>query len=176
MILIGLGSNLTTEQFKSSKEVIEAALKLFADYGIDVIKISKFYETEPVPKSDQPWFVNVVASVATKYNASELLRKLHAIENELGRVRRERWEARTIDLDLLCYNKEIIPEEKKWLEVSKYPSYDQPIIPHSRLHERDFVLIPLLEISKEWKHPVLKKTALQMLTDKKSNEIVKVLG
>ncbi len=175
MILIGLGSNLTTQKYVSSKYVLEAALEAFSKYNIFIVTKSKFYETEPIPKSDQPWFVNAVVSVKTGHNALELLNILHEIEQSLGRVRRDKWEARVIDLDLLCYDEQIYPNLAEWRIASKTPLQDKPVIPHARLHERNFVLIPIIDISRDWIHPVLNKNVLNLLKDRQSDEIVRVL-
>lgn len=176
MIVIGLGSNLTTGKYSTSKEILEAAISLLINKGLDVIKVSNFYETEPVPKSDQPWFVNAAICVETSLSANELLRTLHDVENELGRVRKERWEARIIDLDLLCYNNLIFPNETEWSYKLSEDMPDGAIIPHIRLHERDFVLIPMNEIAADWMHPIFNKNTQNMLNELDSAGIVRLLS
>ena len=112
---------------------------------------SSWYRSAPLPASDQPWFVNGVAEVKTTLSAEELLQALHAIESDYGRVRQRRNESRTLDLDLLCYDDQVI---------------DQPnacVVPHPRLHERAFVLLPLAELVPRWRHPVSGLTAAEML-------------
>ena len=156
VILIGLGSNLCGAEFSNPREVLVAALKEMADCGIAVKKLSRFYESEPVPKSDQPWFVNAVVAVETELSAESLLHKLHEIEANLGRERRIKWEARIIDLDIIGYEKQILPSAALW------PA-GPIIIPHPRLHERLFVLYPLRDICPDWKHPVLDKTAGELI-------------
>jgi len=175
MILIGLGSNLTTEEFSSSKAILVAVMEALGEHDIEVVKKSNFYETEPMPKSDQPWFVNAVISIETDHSALELLAILHDIERNMGRVRKVKWEARIIDLDLLCYNDEIHPNLEKWHKVREDISSKLPIIPHARLHERDFVLIPMADISADWKHPVLNKTVENMLKAHNSAGVVRIL-
>lgn len=175
MILIGMGSNLTTEEFSSSKKILEAAMDALSEHGVKVLKCSKFYETEPVPKSDQPWYVNAVIAVKTSLGPLELLKKLHEIEKMLGRVRRERWEARVIDLDLLCYDDFVTPEKNEWREAAKISTAGQPVIPHARLHQRDFVLIPLQDVSATWVHPVLGENVEKMLGKQDSIGIVRLL-
>ncbi|MDG1859759.1 MAG: 2-amino-4-hydroxy-6-hydroxymethyldihydropteridine diphosphokinase [Emcibacteraceae bacterium] len=173
MILIGLGSNLTTEEYATSKEILEAAIVQLNENNIVVRKKSSFYETEPVPKSDQPWFVNAVVQVDTNLNAIDLLKRLHEIEHDLGRVRRERWEARIIDLDLLCYNNDIYPSKDQWAKVRKDIGPSFTVIPHGRLHERDFVLIPMRDIAPDWMHPIFEKTTENMLDQLVSVGIVR---
>lgn len=176
MIVIGLGSNLTTEKYLTSKEILEAAISLLREKGLDVRKVSNFYETEPVPKSDQPWFVNAAIRVETSFAADNLLNILHDVENELGRVRKERWEARIIDLDLLCYNDLIVPNEKIWLKKVKEEVLKGVIIPHIRLHERDFVLIPMSDVAADWQHPIFKKNTQKLLDDLVSVGTVRLLS
>ncbi|WP_339860895.1 2-amino-4-hydroxy-6-hydroxymethyldihydropteridine diphosphokinase [Paremcibacter congregatus] len=158
MILLGLGSNLTGGVYDSQQAVLMAALAQMADRGIHVEKLSPFYETEPVPKSDQPWFVNAVAAVTTDLAPRSLLKALHDIEENLGRSRRIRWEARIIDLDILAYDDKILPSEDAWSEKAEALLPDDIIIPHPRLHERLFVLKPLSDLAPMWRHPVFGDT------------------
>jgi 2-amino-4-hydroxy-6-hydroxymethyldihydropteridine diphosphokinase len=165
MILIGLGSNLTTPEFSSSEVIIEYALNELSKYDVFINQRSKFYKTEPVPKSDQPWFVNAVVSVDTNHKALSLLDILHQIERSMGRIRKHRWEARVIDLDLLAYHNEIYPDQESWKEMAELDVPNQLIIPHGRMHERNFVLIPLSEITETWEHPVLAMSVKDMLNE-----------
>lgn len=149
MILIGLGGNLASAVGPPAT-TIDAALAQFQLYGIVVVARSHFYESEPVPRSDQPWFVNAVARVETALMPDDLLARLHAIEHSFGRVRRERNEARTLDLDLLDYDGLIHNDSTLTL-------------PHPRLHERAFVLKPLLELAPDWRHPASDMAAADLL-------------
>lgn len=130
------------------------ALDLLAyDVG-PIIKRSGFYETAPWGFSDQNNFVNLVAELETSLRPRQLLSRILAIEQDLGRIRQksEGYSGRTIDIDILFYGDAIINE-------------DGLIIPHPRMKERRFVLVPLEEVSPEKVHPVLKKTVNQMLND-----------
>ena len=98
-----------------------------------VLRTSRVYETEPVGGPPQPAFLNAVAEVETRLEPRELLDACLAAEDALGRVRAERWGPRTIDLDVLTYDDEVVDE----------PGLQ---IPHPRIHERAFVLVPLLEL------------------------------
>ena len=142
MILIGIGSNLAPPPYSAPREVAEAALAALPGAGIDVVAHSSWYFSEPVPVSDQPWFVNAVAAVATGLDAPALLAALLALEGRFGRERGARNAARTLDLDLLDYDG----------FVCATPAL---VLPHPRLHERRFVLEPLREIAPDWRHPVL---------------------
>lgn len=102
MIFIGVGSNLPSERYGSPLETCRAALAAVAAAGVTISRRSRWYESAPVPPSGQPWFVNAVAEVATELPPESLLAILHGIEEKFGRVRRERNEARILDLDLLA--------------------------------------------------------------------------
>lgn len=140
MILIALGSNLATGVWKSPVDICLAALARLEVLGVRICALSRFYETAPVPVSDQPWFVNAVASVDCDLPAEALLALLHQVEAEFGRVRRAVNEARLLDLDLIDHNGMIN-------EVG-------PVLPHPRLSGRAFVLYPLYDVAPGWCHPV----------------------
>jgi 2-amino-4-hydroxy-6-hydroxymethyldihydropteridine diphosphokinase len=147
MILMGLGANLPSATHGGPAETLTAALATLAADGISVLKRSRWYETAPVPKSAQPWYVNGVAALATELAPGALLARLHAIEAAFGRVRGERNGPRPIDLDLLAYGDLI--------------RSDWPVLPHPRLAERAFVLLPLAEVAPDWRHP---KSGVGVLT------------
>ena len=150
MILIGLGGNLNSPVFGPPRETLTAALAAVEHEGISILSRSGWYRSEPFPRSSQPWFVNAVVSVATELGACELLAVLQAIETRFGRVRAERNAARILDLDLLAYHG----------IVMQTPTL---ILPHPRLHERRFVLVPLVEIAPDWPHPRLARTGSELL-------------
>lgn len=142
MILLGLGSNLTTGRFKSSQDVLESALNALEKRNIRIVRRSSWYRSAPLPPSDQPWFVNGVAWAETSLSPQALLEALHAVEAEYGRVRGAPNASRTLDLDLLAYGDRVI-DEPGGLKL-----------PHPRLAERAFVLQPLAELAPRWRHPV----------------------
>jgi 2-amino-4-hydroxy-6-hydroxymethyldihydropteridine diphosphokinase len=143
MILIGLGANLPSGA-GAPAETLAAALAALEQEGVRIEKRSRFYRTAPVPASDQPDYVNAVAIVATSLDPKALLLLLQKIETRFGRVRGARNAARTLDLDLLAYD-DCVADGRD----------GPPILPHPRLHERGFVLVPLAEIAPNWRHPVL---------------------
>jgi len=129
-IFIGLGSNLDNPQQKI-KDAIYLIDKID---GINITATSSLYETPPVGFLDQPNFINAVVQIFSSINYNELLIKLFDIEHTFGRIRKEKNGPRTLDLDILLFDDLILNSESL-------------IIPHPRMHERLFVLIPLLEIS-----------------------------
>ena len=151
LILIGLGANLNSPRWATPRETLRAALAALEGEGAAILARSSWYRSAPVPISDQPWFVNAVASVTTALAARHLLELMQIVERRFGRVRGARNAARVLDLDLLDYLGE---------------RYDSPdlTLPHPRLHQRRFVLEPLAEIAPEWIHPTLNSTARELLT------------
>lgn len=151
MVLIGIGGNLESARFGPPRATLSAALAALEAQGTSILIRSGWYRSEPVPRSDQPWFINAVASLDTKLDASGLLAVLLAIETRFGRSRGERNAARSVDLDLLDHSGQII-------ETSSLR------LPHPRLHLRRFVLEPLAEIAPDWRHPRFGLTAGQLLS------------
>ncbi len=150
MILIGLGGNLDSAQYGAPRRTLAAALAELDAEGVRIARRSGWYRSEPVPRSDQPWFVNAVAAAAADLGAEELLAVLQAIETRFGRIRGEPDAARVLDLDLLDHHGQVLDT----------PSL---VLPHPRLHGRRFVLVPLVEIAPNWRHPRLGLTAGQLL-------------
>ena len=150
-ILIALGANLPSPRFGAPRATLEAALAAIAAAGVGILKRSSWWESEPVPVSDQPWYVNGVASVATKLGPVQLLALLHRVEAEFGRVRGARNEARLLDLDLLAYGDR------------RRDGPEPPLLPHPRLADRAFVLLPLAEVAPDWRHPLTGESLRQLI-------------
>ncbi|RKQ72911.1 2-amino-4-hydroxy-6-hydroxymethyldihydropteridine diphosphokinase [Oceanibaculum indicum] len=143
MILVAIGSNLPGAGFDTPRAVCLAALEaLERDPDIRVVARSRLFESAPVPLSDQPWYANGAVLVETALPPAALLARLHEIEAQFGRVRQVRNEARVLDLDLLAYH-----------DVQNDRAEVPPLLPHPRLRERAFVLRPLLDIARDWRHP-----------------------
>ena len=157
MILIAIGSNLNSDLFGTPRKNCEAALSVMKNY-FEILNISNFYKTEPIPKSSQPWFVNSVVNVRCEINPEKVLEILLRIENYFGRKRTVKNEARVIDLDLISYNDLIINTEKL-------------ILPHPRMHLRKFVIKPICDIDETWIHPVFKKKAYTILKELAKHDI-----
>ena len=163
MILIGIGGNLESAQFGPPCDTLTAALAALKEKRIRILTRSGWYRTEPVPRSDQPWFVNAVVSLATELGAKDLLNALQATERQFGRVREEPNAPRILDLDILDYQGEVMDTTSL-------------VLPHPRLHERRFVLIPIAEIAPDWRHPILELTAVQLLAQLSSEQRIQRLS
>ena len=163
MILIGIGGNLESARFGPPRDTLSAALQALKARRITILTRSGWYRTEPVPRSDQPWFVNAVVSLATELAANELLTTLQATERQFGRVRGEPNAPRTVDLDILDYQGEVM-------------NATSLVLPHPRLHERRFVLMPIAEIAPDWRHPILGLTAAQLLALLSSEQQIECLS
>jgi 2-amino-4-hydroxy-6-hydroxymethyldihydropteridine diphosphokinase len=150
MILVALGANLPGPAGPPLAQC-EAALGRLAAAGVAIIGRSRWYESTPVPASDQPNFVNGVVAVGTEQGPVALLGTLHAVEAALGRVRGIANAARTIDLDLLDYDGLVRDGD------------EPPILPHPRLAERGFVLRPLADVMPAWRHPVSGRSVGELL-------------
>ncbi|HXX34178.1 MAG TPA: 2-amino-4-hydroxy-6-hydroxymethyldihydropteridine diphosphokinase [Thermodesulfobacteriota bacterium] len=150
---IGIGSNLGDKLSQCEKAVFEI---LRIDRHRLLAK-SSLFKTQPIGYTSQDWFVNAVLKIETDLEAPELLRKLKDIESHFGRTETFRWGPRTIDLDILFFDDiEIHTEELQ--------------IPHPRIQERQFVLVPLAEIDQNFIHPVLKKTIRELLKDSQKED------
>lgn len=148
--LIGIGSNLTSPKYKTPTDVVRAALARLAEAGMRPVAVSRLFETAPVPVSDQPWYVNAVAAIETSLSPHEALAACMAIEAEFGRVRTVRNAARILDLDILAWDEQVIAEPDL-------------TVPHPRMAERAFVLLPLADITPDWRHPETGRSISEML-------------
>jgi 2-amino-4-hydroxy-6-hydroxymethyldihydropteridine diphosphokinase len=162
MILLGLGANLPSPA-GPPLATLEAALAAFTASGVTIAARSRWYRTAPVPVSDQPWFINGVARVETSLEPLELLKLLQKIERQFGRRRGVRNEARTLDLDIIDYDGRV--EETSSL-----------VLPHPRMHERGFVLLPLAEIAPGWRHPRLGETVSALISALPTSQKAEPIG
>lgn len=150
MILIALGANLPSPVGEPA-ETLRAALEALGTHGVNVRAVSKFYATPAWPDPNDPPFVNAVAHIETALSPMALLAALHNVETAFGRRRSERNAPRTLDLDLLDYNGRIEP--------------GPPELPHSRMTERGFVLVPLSDIAPDWRHPITGLSLQSLIAD-----------
>ena len=155
---IGIGSNMG-DKARRCEEAISEILKVD---NHTLLAKSSFYKTQPVGYTAQDWFVNGVIKIETDLEALDLLRALKTIEGRMGRLETFRWGPRAIDLDLLLF-------DGTCLETPEVT------IPHPRLQERQFVLVPLAEIDPDLLHPVFKKSVRRLLEDMKEDQGVEKL-
>ncbi|HKY19083.1 MAG TPA: 2-amino-4-hydroxy-6-hydroxymethyldihydropteridine diphosphokinase [Rhizomicrobium sp.] len=148
MILIALGASLPSPMGPPAV-TLRAALSRLAERGVQILSVSSFYESPAWPDPSQPVFINAVAAVQTPLQPVELLALLHAVETEFGRLRSVPNAPRSLDIDLLDYDGQVMAQG--------------PILPHPRIAERTFVLVPLAEVAPRWKHPVTGKAVTELL-------------
>ncbi|HKT16502.1 MAG TPA: 2-amino-4-hydroxy-6-hydroxymethyldihydropteridine diphosphokinase [Stellaceae bacterium] len=157
MILLGLGANLPSTA-GPPLATLEAALARLQSAGVEPAALSHWYRTAPVPASDQPWFINAVARVETRLDPPALLAVLQEIERGFGRRRTTPNDARTLDLDILDYDGQILRTAGL-------------ILPHPRLHQRAFVLLPLKDVASDWRHPVLGESVSMLIARLPADQI-----
>ena len=159
-LFIGLGANLTPTGFDTPQAGCEAAMLILSDLGVNVIRMSRWYESAPVPPSDQPWYLNAVAEAATSFNAAETLAVLHKVEEHFGRVRSVRNAARVLDLDLLDFG-------------GQTHNMRALTLPHPRMHERAFVLLPLRDLAADWTHPQTGQSLDALIDHLPANQLIR---
>ncbi len=159
-IILGIGANLIPDGYETLQQGCLAAIGLLAQYDIRVLDHSRWFETAPVPISDQPWFVNAVILAETEVPAAVALAALHQIEKQFGRTRNRRNEARVLDIDLVDYGGLVVDRENL-------------ILPHPRMHERAFVLLPLYDVLPNWVHPVTHSSIATLIAALPSDQIIR---
>ena len=145
------------------KENLSKAVSLINEQCGSLTRSSSIYETEAWGNTDQPSFLNQALEISTSLTARQLMRKVLKIEEEMGRVRKEKLGPRIIDIDILLFENEI--HDLRFLKV-----------PHPEMQNRRFVLIPLAEINSNLQHPVLKKTIAELLEECPDNLEVKKIA
>ncbi len=157
MILVAVGANLPagsgTTPLATCRQAVEA---LRAIPGLRVEAVSSWYETDPVPPSGQPPYVNGVVRLEGQIDPAALLAALHAIEDGHGRTRAERNAARTLDLDVVAMDGP---------DGGLVRAAPDPVVPHPRAHLRGFVLEPLRDVAPGWQHPVLHRSVEQLIAE-----------
>ena len=166
--LIAVGSNLS-DRGKLSKSIVAEAIDSVVSRTGHAAQVSRFYRTPAFPPGSGPSFVNAAFAVDWSGNAETLLSLLHEVEADFRRARDMRWAARTLDLDLIALGDMVCPDETeqtRWrrmpLEQAATVAPDRLILPHPRMQERAFVLVPLCEVAPDWRHPLTGRSVREM--------------
>jgi len=181
--LVALGSNVASRVGPvpvSVLDTVTAALEALG-HAFGKVTASRFYSTPAFPAGAGPDFVNAACAFVTPKSAPEILQILHRIEAGFGRTRTRRWGERTLDLDLIAHGDSIAPDLATfdhWRslppDVQHVTAPDQLILPHPRLQDRSFVLVPLVDVAPDWRHPVLGQTIQQLYDARPRAEIATV--
>ena len=144
---------------------------------------SRLYASPAFPAGAGPDFVNAAAIIESPLSPDEILNQLHLIESAFDRTRENRWGARSLDLDLIAAGDTVLPDEntfQTWADLAlpdqKIQTPGQLILPHPRLQDRAFVLIPLADVAPNWMHPVLGKTVNQMIDGLSATQRAEIVG
>ena len=160
IVFLGIGSNLGLRKIN-----IEKAKFLLAQYNLNFLSISGYYETPSWPDPRKPKFLNIILKLKCNYNPQELLKICKFIEIQLGRKKSKKNAPRTCDLDIIDFNNLVSKQNN---EIN---------LPHKMMHKRNFVLLPLFEIQKNWIHPDKKidvKTLISLLPDRDIRSIKQI--
>ncbi|UWQ62879.1 2-amino-4-hydroxy-6-hydroxymethyldihydropteridine diphosphokinase [Leisingera caerulea] len=175
--LIALGGNLPVDA-NAPQATLSKAIAALQAQDVRLRSVSRFFRTPCFPAGAGPDYVNAAVAVETSLSADALLARLHEIEAQFARVRDQRWGMRTLDLDLLDHGGAVLPDAAgfaRWLglplERQMQEAPGQLILPHPRIQDRAFVLVPLKDIAPRWRHPVLQKTVTEMLADLPPEEV-----
>ena len=169
LALIALGSNKNS-CWGDAAETVQKGMNILQSLAHSPFEQSRKYSTPAFPVGSGPDFVNMACAFFTTSSAVDLLQILHGIEADAGRTRDQRWGPRTLDLDLVALGQQVLPDASghaHWMDLSvadqRQTAPDTLILPHPRVQDRAFVLVPLFDVAPQWRHPVLDVTVTQML-------------
>ena len=179
--LIALGANLPSGK-GSPKETLEAALNVLRTEYDCIIEVSRFFRTPCFPPGAGPDYVNAAASLSVDMTPQSVIKMLHDVESLFGRERLNRWGMRCLDLDLLAFGDFVLPDletYRRWLDLpldrQKTETPTSLILPHPRVQDRAFVLVPLREVAADWRHPVLNRTIKEMYQALSPDDLAEII-
>ncbi len=178
--VVALGANLSLRG-AVPEMTLRQSLDALAHRGVVIRSVSRFFATPCFPAGAGPDYVNAAALIETDLAPEDLLQILHEVEHEFGRERAQRWGMRTLDLDLVCYGDQVHPDRAEHDRWRTLPTQDQArqapdrlILPHPRLQDRAFVLVPMADVVPDWQHPVLDRTVTEMVAALPPEDVAQV--
>ncbi|MFO7770574.1 MAG: 2-amino-4-hydroxy-6-hydroxymethyldihydropteridine diphosphokinase [Roseovarius gahaiensis] len=167
-MLIALGANIPSEHGEPA-QTLHAALQRLEQVGASIEAVSRFYKTPCFPAGAGPDYVNAAARLTCDAAAQDILSMLHEVEAYFGRERVRRWGQRTLDIDLIAIGDVVLPDLRTYrawrdlpLDRQTQEAPETLILPHPRIQDRAFVLVPLADVAPDWRHPVSGQTVCQM--------------
>ena len=158
LVYLAFGSNLGDR-----KNNLNKALSLLKKENIIIKKISRMYKSKSWPNENFPEFINFVVLIETRFNLKKLFTKIKNVESQVGRIKSKRNFPRVCDIDIIDFNGQIIQKKIGNNKIN---------VPHERMHSRNFVLLPLFEINKDWFHPKLCKNIVFLLSNLSSEQLL----